>query len=844
MEIMIKTGFNFLKPLLVIVLLLVGSISNAQLAKITNSALLQDINIQTISKNELKVYLTFNADNILLNNDAIMGMFKDPAEDLKTKKIVAPPSITKENNLLKLSFHNTHKKLENNVINVNHDTLKDIKINELNSKLDLLFNMKQGSFYTVKQEGNKYVVTIMADQSLQNKDKSVADFIKEIANIKKEAGENQDKSNQLPDLPTKENINLQQDLIASRPIAPYAPIVKETNKTVQTAKDLVKEVIDVDKGKVQELITNAPITVEEKDTPIHPQYITGAKAEVTKINFGLTDEKAGKIMIDFTNAKMAMKIDDSKNQQKQLIMQFKDIKLPPALDKLYDVSDFGTVVKELSWVKNSTDGTTDLIINNDSPADYVAYQINNQLIIEVKNRLDSKSASFMLSKEYSGKKISLNFQSIELRSVLQLIADFTELNLVASDTVQGNISLRLMNVPWDQALDIVLKTKNLDKRHYGNILMIAPSSELFELERAELESSRIVEKLIPLTTEYFHVNYAKAEDIAQLINSGNKGTILSERGKASFDKRTNILIVEDTPNKLKDISNILKKLDSPVKQVQIEARLVKADTNLSKELGVRWGLSAKRSSNGYRIGIGDSAYNAVQNSQASNNATLDSATGINTGNLVRPVTGAVAKATPTDTGFNIDLGLADPTGSLGLALAKLPGGTLVSLELSALEAEGLVETISSPKLVTANKVPAKIEQGQSIPYQEQTSSGATNTSFKKAVLSLTVTPQITPDNKIIMDLKVTNDTISSDTKLTSGIPVIDTQEIETQVLVDNSQTIVLGGIFTQNLENSVSRIPFLGELPLVGQLFRKNITSDKRSEFLIFITPKIIVENA
>lgn len=557
------------------------------------------------------------------------------------------------------------------------------------------------------------------------------------------------------------------------------------------------------------------------------QIVNGNQASISNFDFKLSENRTGQIVIKFPNKNVVMVSNTSKDKGDNVLqLQFKNTSIPNKLVKKYDVTDFGTVVKNIEWLKDRRSNSVILNVYNKSQADYIAYQKGSNLVIEINDKKVPGTSVF--NKTYSGKKISLNFQNIELRSVLQIIADFTSLNLVASDNIQGNISLRLMNVPWDQALDIILKTKSLDKRQFGNILMVAPTNEIFELERSELESEQLLEKLAKLETAYFPINYAKAEDVAQLISGKNK--ILSERGTASFDKRTNLLIIQDTAKKMKEIREVLKKLDSPVKQVLIEARIVRADTNFRKELGIRWGLSAKRSSNNYQIGIGDTSPNATEI--------------ITDGNVVTPKKQADISTAAGDTGFNIDLGLADPSSIIGLALAKLPGKTLVHLELSALESEGLLETVSSPKLITANKVPARIEQGQEIPYQESTSSGATNIAFKKAVLSLVVTPQITPDNKIILDINVTNDTPDFSNLVSDGVPVIDTQEVETQVLVDDSQTIVLGGIFTQVTNNSVERVPFLGDLPVIGQLFRKNVTRDDRSEFLIFITPKVVIDKA
>lgn len=802
-----------------------------------NSVLLKDINFQIKSEKEINVILTFNQTNSTNNLS-------------KSTPLALPvPLINKQNNLLKISFSNTHIKLDNNVIKINHDLLTDVKIIDLNSKLDLMFNVKQGSFYTLNQKPDGYVITVLAKEKI---DKIAKEEVKKpdlAVSRSGEASDNNDNGNTIDKNQSLDDLVKKIDSINKQVATPKVCLSKD--KQIKSQNQDLKDK-DKDQVKLTEIVKEKLKTPVEKlnfDSKIIPKTIVKSVIKsvdqkeqkvnfsngptiLNNVDFSLGNDKSGKIIIGFSNNKIAIAVDDSKNQQKQLKVVFDNIILPDNFNKVFDVSDYGTVVKQLSWRKDPQLNTATLVINNSDPVDYVSYQVNNQIIIEIKDKLEANSGSLLLNKEYSGKKISLNFQNIELRSVLQLIADFTDLNLVASDTVQGILSLRLMNVPWDQALDIVLKTKNLDKRKYGNILMVAPTTEIFELEKAELESDRLVEKLINLETEYYHINYAKAEDLAALINSGSRGSMLSERGKASFDKRTNLLIVQDTPSKLKEITKVLKKLDSPVKQVLIEARIVKADTNFQKELGVRWGLSAKRTSNNYQIGVGDTSPNAVK------------ALTPTPGGVVVPKDAAAIATAGGDSGFNIDLGLSDYSGIIGLALAKLPSNTLVHLELSALESEGLVETISSPKIITANKVAAKIEQGQEIPYQESTSSGAASIAFKKAVLSLLVTPQITPDSKIIMDIKVTNDSPRASTLVSTNVPVIDTQNVETQVLVDNSQTVVLGGIFTQNLTNNVERIPFLGELPIVGQLFRKNTMVDNRSEFLIFITPKIVIENS
>lgn len=847
-----------------LILLLINIVLSYTTYAQNKDVLMSNIDVQIWSAQEVKILLKFSTkefsnhtnqknssttDNLNKATNQVAALITN--KNLLTSEFstLPLPALNKTEDLLSVKFNNVFVNLKNNIIIVDHELLKTINVLQSNSQLELDFKIKPGIFYNIEQKDNTYILTLMTKDMLGGliHGASQANNKNDLNNLKKNIDaiehESSDAIQAIDQKKMSKIIKLTEQYSHKQ-----IPLVNKSMDKNEIKKDIIKQesksekpntYSSSDKRDLPEYsppMANMNSFKKERINEMLDQAVLSSntnKAIVKKIDFSLTDEKAAKIKVEFSNKEFLMSINDNDNSQKKLQVIFKNIILPNNLNKTYDVGDFDTVVKQLAW---KTEGnSTKLIITNTAMVDFVSYEVNNSLIIEIKSKADVKTDIFKLNKKYSGKRISLNFQSIDLRAVLQLIADFTDLNLVASDTVQGNISLRLMNVPWDQALDIILKTKSLDKRYYGNILMIAPSTEIFELEKAELESDRLVERLINLETEYFHINYAKAEDLVTLLNNGTRGSVLSERGKVSFDKRTNILIVQDTPNKLKEINKVLKNLDTPVRQVLIEARLVRADTNFEKDLGVRWGLSAKRSSNNYNIGVGSNAVNASNTASTGNvilptNPTTSGSSG-STGTVTSPI----------NNGFNIDLGVTNPTTSLGLALAKLPGGTLVHLELSALEAEGIVETISTPKLITANKVPAKIEQGQEIPYQESTSSGAASIAFKKAVLSLTVTPQITPDNKIIMDLKVTNDSATTN-PAAQNIPIINTQDIETQVLVDNSETIVLGGIFTQGVTNSVERIPFLGELPYVGQLFRRNLTKDNRSEFLIFITPKIIVE--
>jgi len=405
-----------------------------------------------------------------------------------------------------------------------------------------------------------------------------------------------------------------------------------------------------------------------------------------------------------------------------------------------------------------------------------------------------------------------------VRSVLQLIADFTGINIVVSDTVKGSLTLRLKNVPWDQALDLILKTKGLAMRQTGNVMLIAPSEEIAAREKLELESQKQIKQLEPLYSEFIQVNYAKAANIAKLLKSSDT-SLLSDRGTATIDARTNTLLVQDTASKLADIRKLVARLDIPVRQVLIESRIVIANNNFARDLGVKFGYSKT-------VDYNDDHVLVIGGKQP--------------GDLItNPTTPFEAPAGSGITGLITDLGVTAPTGSIGLAVGKL-GSHLLQLELNAMEAEGQGEVVSSPRVLTSNQKEAYIEAGTEIPYQEASSSGATSTSFKKAVLSLTVTPQITPDDRIIMDLNVNKDSVG---RVFNGVPSIDTKEVGTQVLVDNGETLVLGGIYERDRLDEEDRVPFFGELPMVDWLFKTTRKKDEKSELLIFITPKIVKEN-
>ena len=488
------------------------------------------------------------------------------------------------------------------------------------------------------------------------------------------------------------------------------------------------------------------------------------------------------------------------------------ISVPENLRRRLDVTDFATPVTRIDTFVQ--DGNAVVEIRPEGNYDYIAYQSGSQFTVSVEQLTEQEAESRREEKfPYTGEKLSLNFQDIEVRSVLQLIADFTGLNLVASDTVGGSITLRLQNVPWDQALDLILKTKGLDKRQIGNVLLVAPADEIAAREKLELETNKQIAELAPVRLDIIQVNYAKAADVVALIEADKE--LITDRGFVSSDVRTNTISVRETAEKLEEIRRLVSTWDVPVRQVSIEARIVRAQTNVAEDLGIRWGGAA------YDVS-GDNVF-AIGGSQAAVEEARQAAGGTNN-TITFP--GALA----------VDLGVTGE-GTSSFAIGWGSDDFLVDLELSALESDGQAEVVSQPRVVTADRQTASIKSGEEIPYQEASSSGATSVSFKEAVLSLEVTPQITPDDKIIMDLVVNQD---SRGEVTAGIPSINTNEVTTQVLVGNGETVVLGGIFQSEVATQTTKTPFLGDIPYLGRLFKRTEHVDERSELLIFITPKIL----
>lgn len=566
---------------------------------------------------------------------------------------------------------------------------------------------------------------------------------------------------------------------------------------------------------------------------------------VSNIGFQRGSQGEGLIVIDLLGSNTPV---DVQQQGSKVVVRTLGSKIPTHLAKRLNVNDFATPVSTIESYNDKGNGV--ITIQSTGSYEYMAYQAENKLTISLKRPQDKNVTSLYKTPHYSGNKLSLDFQDIEVRRVLQLLADFTGINMVAADSVQGNITLRLKDVPWDQALDIILKTKNLDKRRNGNVIWIAPVAELIKAEEEEAKAVAQSVKLAPLQTEYIQLKYAQAQDIMSLITQGsnnsngmqrtsdggnststnlntgvdslgnNVGSLLSPRGTITQDDRTNTLIINDTAQSIDQIRKMIDLLDVQVKQVMVEARIVRASTSFTKELGVKWGILSQgvNSNNSLLVGGSDTTLWNLREPDDEGKYTIE-----------RP------------DNLNVDLGVTSAgASSIAFSLISL-SDFMLDLELSALQADGYGEVISTPKVMTADKQPAKVATGQQVPYQTTTNSaaGATaSTSFKDALLSLDVTPSITPDGKIQMKLDISKDSVSG--AAPNGELILNKNNIKTNVLVNNGETVILGGVFEQTTLNSQTKVPFFGDLPGIGRLFRKDQKSDDKQELLIFVTPRIV----
>lgn len=560
-----------------------------------------------------------------------------------------------------------------------------------------------------------------------------------------------------------------------------------------------------------------------------PMDAAPAQDAQAEIDFRRGAQGEGRLLVSLPSPNVPMTMNA---EAKRLIIDLPQTRLT---EQKYDVGDFGTPARQVTVQKRGAGSR--LVIDTAVPFDKLAYQADNQLTVEIRPQPKEQPAVTAFGpKEYKGERLTLKFQDIEIRPLLQLLADFTNNNIVVSDSVQGRMSLRLENVPWDQAMDLILTTKGLSQRKNGNVIFVAPTAEIAAREKVELEARKQTEELAPLVSESMQINYAKASDIAKLLRPTGTGAspagttatqsgtaarqvgFMSPRGTLTVDDRTNTLLVNDTPETLEKIRDLVKKLDTPIKQVLIESRIVIATDNFAKELGMRWGVSGAFNGSGDPVLLSDTAPNAY-----------GMATNIGSG---------LAPGVPATPAYNVNLPTTGtPMGSL--ALAVLGRNVLVDLELSALQAEGKGEIVSSPRVITANGQLATIKQGKEIPYLQQSSSGATNIAFKEAVLATEVTPQITPNNNVIMEIKVQKDEPDW-TRSVNGVPPIDKREVNTKVQVKNGETVVLGGIYEINSTEQLDKVPFLGDLPVLGNLFKRNGTKNQKFELIIFVTPRIV----
>ena len=587
-------------------------------------------------------------------------------------------------------------------------------------------------------------------------------------------------------------------------------------------------------GKALVLVLDAP-SVAAGSEPAAQQFAAPQNAVqmgLRDIDFRRGPEGAGRVVVTLPSTQVGV---DIRQQGQTLVVEFLRSSLPDALRRRLDVTDFGTPVKSVSTFQ--TGDRVRMVVEPTGAWEHSAYQSDNQFVLEVRPvKLDPNKLT--QGPGFQGEKLSLNFQNIEVRALLQVIADFTNFNVVTSDTVTGTVTLRLKDVPWDQALDIILQSRGLGVRKNGNVLWIAPKDELANKEQLDLEAKKKVAELEPLRTQSFQLNYTKAEVVAQGLNGqsqaqgggGSGGTqntrILSPRGTVIYETRTNQLFVSDIPSKLEEIQVLIAKIDIPVRQVLIEARIVEADDSFGRSLGIKLGATDARGTPTRRgISIGGN-YDAI---------------GVQTGQIAGPIdfqpnSQFVNLPANVATGFN-----GASAGSFALALFGASANRFLNLELSALEAEGKGNVVSSPRVVTADQTKARIEQGEEIPYQQATSSGATSISFKKASLRMEVTPQITPEGNVILDLEVNKDSRGA---LTAAGPAINTKQVKTQVLVENGGTVVIGGIFQQDERNEINKVPLLGDIPFLGYLFQNRVRTTNKTELLIFITPKIVTDRS
>ena len=720
-------------------------------------------------------------------------------------KPVLPAAYQLDNpSRLVLDFEQVQNGLASRFSEYNVGMINDVTTLNSDNTTRLIVGLKQAGNYTTAIEGNNLLLTI-SDPSRPVVNQVVTnDPVQDVLNGN----------------------------AAITTTAVVTPIVESSSVAVAPIKTRVV--------KNQAVATQAPAdTMVVRVNPLLSPQLAASQVSkqysydgLTAVNFTKGNDGGGNVSIALANEAIPV---DVQRQGNKLVVRLTGSTVPRNLLRRLNVNS--GLVDSIDTKNQGQNGV--ITINVKEDFEYQAYQSGNQLNINIR-KPELLREPTLEEKVYTGEALSMEFQDVEIRSVLDILAQFTEMNIVASDSVAGNITLRLINVPWDQALDIILKSKNLGKRENGNVILVAPSTELAEQEARELEAQQAVESYAPLRTEYIRLSYAKAADVLTLISQGSgstgssgtgnansvdNNTLLSNRGTVTVDERTNTLIIKDVAESIENIHKLIGKIDIPVRQVMIEARIVSATDSFSKEIGVRWGILSNGAANNRNLLVGGS------NQTLWDLKDFDVETTTVNGQTV-----SYPKYTiDQQKSLNVDLGVANPAGRIAFGLLSM-SDVMLDLELSALQADNRGEVISTPKILTADKQTAKVSSGTQIPYQEASASGATTTSFKEAALSLEATPNITPDGKIGLQLVITNGT---PTIINNQVAIAE-DSISTNVIVEDGQTVVLGGVFKNRTNNEVSKVPFLGDLPYVGRAFRKDVRNNSKEELLIFVTPKLI----
>ncbi|MBA6243295.1 MULTISPECIES: type IV pilus secretin PilQ [Psychrobacter] len=698
---------------------------------------------------------------------------------------------------LVLDFEQVQNGLASRFNEYNIGAINDVTTLSSDSTTRLIVGLKESGNYTTAIEGNDLLLTITDP----NRPVITSDPIQDVLN----------------------NNNSMTTTAVVTPIVESSTVPVAPVRT--TSKVVVKNEMPADTMVVR---VNPLLNPQLAASQVSKQYSYDG---LSAVNFSAGNDGGGNVSMVLANEAIPV---DVQRQGNKLVVRLTGSTVPRNLLRRLNINS--GLVGSIDTKNQGQNGVITINMNDDY--EYQAYQSGNQLNIGIK-KPELLREPTLEERVYSGEPLSMEFQDVEVRSVLDILAQFTEMNIVASDSVAGNITLRLINVPWDQALDIILKSKNLGKRENGNVILVAPSTELAEQEARELEAQQAVQSYAPLRTEYIRLSYAKAQDVLTLISQGSgatgnssglanredNNTLLSNRGTVTVDERTNTLIIKDVADSIENIHKLISKIDIPVRQVMIEARIVSATDSFSKEIGVRWGILSNGAANNRSLLVGGS------NQTLADLKDFDIETTTVNGQTVSYPSYDIT----SPDNLNVDLGVSNPAGSIAFGLLSM-SDVMLDLELSALQADNRGEVISTPKILTADKQTAKVSSGTQIPYQEASASGATTTSFKEAALSLEATPNITPDGKIGLQLVITNGTPT----IINNQVAISEDSISTNVIIEDGQTVVLGGVFKNRTGNEVTKVPFLGDLPYIGRAFRKDVRSNTKEELLIFVTPKLI----